>query len=222
MTENNKAIVALVKAQTEMGKALKDTKNPHFGKSYADLASVMSAAQPALNSNGFAIVQVDGLDDKGNYVDTKFLHESGEEFSSRIYLKIGKPDMQGYGSAQTYARRYGLMGLAGIAPEDDDGNLAAKSPQKQPPMSEATQQAREDGVLDGLSDNASPREKAEAYAKAIIADIRAKKSEKGLEGVWGKWTKWIGALQDKHSDLYSEVFDVYEEEIGKYKEGSAE
>jgi hypothetical protein len=41
--------------------------------------------------------------------------------------------MQGYGSAVTYARRYGLMGMAGIAPEDDDGNAAAKSPPKDEP-----------------------------------------------------------------------------------------
>ena len=43
-------------------------------------------------------------------------------------LIVGKNDMQGYGSAVTYARRYGLMSMAGIAPEDDDGNAAAKSP----------------------------------------------------------------------------------------------
>jgi hypothetical protein len=35
--------------------------------------------------------------------------------------------MQGFGSAVTYARRYGLMAMAGIAPEDDDGNAAAKA-----------------------------------------------------------------------------------------------
>ena len=39
-------------------------------------------------------------------------------------LIVGKNDMQGYGSAVTYARRYGLMCMAGIAPEDDDGNAA--------------------------------------------------------------------------------------------------
>jgi hypothetical protein len=39
--------------------------------------------------------------------------------------------MQGYGSAVTYARRYGLMAMAGIAPEDDDGNAAAKAAPKQ-------------------------------------------------------------------------------------------
>ena len=36
--------------------------------------------------------------------------------------------MQGLGSAITYARRYALMAIVGLAPEDDDGNKAAESP----------------------------------------------------------------------------------------------
>jgi hypothetical protein len=50
-----------------------------------------------------------------------------------VPLIVSKNDMQGYGSAVTYARRYGLMAMAGIAPEDDDGNAAAKSAPKQEP-----------------------------------------------------------------------------------------
>jgi hypothetical protein len=43
-----------------------------------------------------------------------------------------KADPQGEGSALTYARRYALMAIAGIAPEDDDGNAAAKAVQREP------------------------------------------------------------------------------------------
>jgi len=136
MTESNEAIKALIKAQTEMGKALKDTKNPFFKSKYADLTSVMAAVMPALSANGFAMIQPDGMDDRGVYVETIFMHESGEKFSTRIYLTIGKGDMQGYGSAQTYARRYGLMGLAGVAPEDDDGNHASEHPKQNGPSAD--------------------------------------------------------------------------------------
>lgn len=121
------AIKAFVKAQKEMGPALKDRANPAFKTKYADLGSVQEACFPSLHANGFAVMQPSGFDDHGEFVETVFLHESGHQFSTRVYLKIGKQDMQGWGSAQTYARRYGLMGLAGIAPEDDDGNAAAKS-----------------------------------------------------------------------------------------------
>src|SRR6185503_9154188 len=40
-------------------------------------------------------------------------------------LPVSRADAQGFGSALTYARRYGLSAAVGIAPEDDDGNLAA-------------------------------------------------------------------------------------------------
>src|SRR5690606_4965418 len=39
---------------------------------------------------------------------------------------VSKRDAQGFGSAITYARRYALMAIAGIAPVDDDGNEAVK------------------------------------------------------------------------------------------------
>lgn len=121
------AIKALAKAQTEMGKALKNARNPHLKAKYADLGSVMDACFAALHANGFAVMQPCGRDDFGQFVDTVLAHESGDTFASRVHLVIGKADMQGVGSAITYARRYGLLGMAGLAPEDDDGE-AQKAP----------------------------------------------------------------------------------------------
>lgn len=123
------AIKALCKAQTEMGKAIKNAKNPHLKSNYADLGAVMEACFDALHSNGFAVMQPGGADEFGPYVETVFAHESGDTFRSRVYLVIGKQDMQGVGSAITYARRYGLLGMAGLAPEDDDGEATKKAPQ---------------------------------------------------------------------------------------------
>lgn len=118
---------ALAKAQMEMGKALKDSSNPHFKSKYADLGSVMDACLPALNKHGIAVMQPTYDDESGRYVETVLLHESGESLKCRVPLIVQKNDMQGYGSAVTYARRYGLMCMAGIAPEDDDGNAAVKA-----------------------------------------------------------------------------------------------
>jgi hypothetical protein len=115
---------ALIKAQKEMGKALKNATNPHFRSNYADLKSVVEAVMPAFLANGFAVTQPNGADELGDHVKTILLHESGATFVSKVYLRLGKQDMQGYGSATTYARRYGLLGMAGVAPEDDDGNAA--------------------------------------------------------------------------------------------------
>ena len=46
--------------------------------------------------------------------------------SGLLHVPASKQDAQGYGSALTYARRYSLMAICGIAPEDDDGNRASK------------------------------------------------------------------------------------------------
>ena len=124
---------ALALAQAEMGKALKDSTNPHFKSKYADLASVMDACIPSLSKNGIAVLQPPFDDETGRFVKTILAHgASGETLECRVPLIIGKNDMQGYGSAVTYARRYGLMSMAGIAPDDDDGNAAAASAPKPP------------------------------------------------------------------------------------------
>jgi hypothetical protein len=121
---------ALAAAQADMGPALKDSVNPAFKSKYADLASVMAACLPALNAHGIAVIQPPYQDETGSrYVKTVFVHgETGETAECAGPLIVAKSDMQGYGSAVTYARRYGLMSMAGIAPEDDDGNAAAKAP----------------------------------------------------------------------------------------------
>lgn len=125
---------ALAKAQANMGKAIKANKNDHFRSKYADLGNVMDACLPALNEVGIALIQPTGTDELGNFVETILIHgESGEQLSCRVPLILGKNDMQGFGSAVTYARRYGLMAMAGIAPEDDDGNAAAASAPKGKP-----------------------------------------------------------------------------------------
>lgn len=134
MTETPKhesIAAALAAAQAEMGRALKESNNPHFRIKYADLGNVMDACMPALNKHGIALIQPTCEDENGRYVETVLMHTSGQELRCRVPLIVSKNDMQGYGSAVTYARRYGLMAMAGIAPEDDDGNAAAKAPPKQ-------------------------------------------------------------------------------------------
>ena len=119
---------ALVKAQKAFGPALKTNTNPHFKNKYADLSACVEAVIDALNENGIALVQRNVETETGVCVETVFVHESGEMLSSGpLHVPAAKQDPQGYGSALTYARRYSLMAACGIAPEDDDGNAAAKA-----------------------------------------------------------------------------------------------
>jgi hypothetical protein len=119
---------ALVKAQREFGPALKTSTNPHFRSRYADLSACVEAVLDALNNNGIYLMQLTEEHEGGVKVSTTFIHESGEQISGgSLFMPATKHDAQGFGSALSYARRYSLMAACGIAPEDDDGNLASKT-----------------------------------------------------------------------------------------------
>lgn len=185
------AAKAFIKAQSEMGKAIKNAANPHLKSKYADLGSVMDAALPALHANGFGLMQPAGADDRGQYVDTVLLHEGGERFVSRVYLIMGKQDMQALGSAQTYARRYGLLGMAGLAPEDDDGE-ATKAPTRQQQPRQPTQ------------DN-SPAFNARAEADRIIANLRAQASINDMADAWRAETAARKSVFEADEKLHEEI-----------------
>ena len=120
-----KIAAALVKAQGAMGNAVKDSKNPFFKSSYADLNAVREACLPALNANGVSVLQPTIHIDGKAYVETVLLHESGEFISSLTEVLCVKPnDPQAHGSGISYARRYGLQSLVNLGSADDDGEGA--------------------------------------------------------------------------------------------------
>lgn len=120
-----KIAAALVKAQSIMGNAIKDAKNPFFKSSYANLNAVREAVLPAMNANGISVLQPTIHIDGKSFVETVLLHESGEFISSLTEVIVSKAnDAQQQGSGISYARRYGLQSLANISAEDDDGEAA--------------------------------------------------------------------------------------------------
>lgn len=113
--------LALVKAQSKMGGAVKGASNPYFKSKYSDLNSVIEACKVDLNDQGISVLQPVCSDEHGDYVETILLHTSGEFLSSRMKLRTQKEnDMQAYGSAISYARRYGLQAMVFIPSSDDD------------------------------------------------------------------------------------------------------
>lgn len=121
----NELAAALAKAQGQMEGAKKDSDNPFFKSKYADLSSVVDAIRGAFAEHGLSYVQLpEPCEGEEVAVDTVLMHSSGQWISSRTVVPVTKKDAQGYGSALTYARRYGLQAIAGVAAEDDDGNAA--------------------------------------------------------------------------------------------------
>jgi hypothetical protein len=128
---------ALAAAQLEMGPAIKDKVGNIPGKDgrqgysygYATLAACFEAIQP-LHKQGIAVTQIPLDGGNGVLVATMLMHESGEWIRGDLWLPVTQQTPQGFGSALTYCRRYGLSTLCGLASDDDDGDAATHGPQK--------------------------------------------------------------------------------------------
>lgn len=124
----NKIAPAFVAAKKAFGPALKDKANPAFKSKYADLGACLEAVEDSLLANGIALYHESTEDAAGITIECILLHESGEMIrGGKLHVPAVKHDAPGFGSAMTYARRYSVMAVCGIAPEDDDGNAAAKA-----------------------------------------------------------------------------------------------
>lgn len=121
-------LAALSKAQATMKPAVKDKKNPYYESKYASPESVQEATKESLAQNGLSVIQL--IEEcNGTHLRTILGHSSGQWIASSFKLLITKLDMQGAGSAITYARRYAVSAILNVASdEDDDANLAADVP----------------------------------------------------------------------------------------------
>ena len=129
--EINELSAALSKAQGKIVGAVKDSANPFFRSKYADLATCWDACREQLSSNGLSVIQGCEAGDGFLAVTTRLMHSSGQyvESTLRVHPKDDSP--QAYGSAITYARRYALAAMVGLAQVDDDAE-AAQGRNKQP------------------------------------------------------------------------------------------
>jgi hypothetical protein len=118
---------ALIAAQKEISNAKMDSKNPHFKSDYASLEAHIAAIKPALSKHELALYQSTLIDKDQLILKTTLVHLSGEAFETSTPMLLSKNDMQGLGSAMTYARRYAIAALFNTGSgTDDDANLSVK------------------------------------------------------------------------------------------------
>jgi hypothetical protein len=113
-------VPALLKARQSINPLTKEAENPFFHSKYATLDSIIEATKESLLSNGLWIIQGQNT--------TRLVHESGEWIEIEVNLPAAKNDPQGFGSAMTYARRYGYSAILGLATEEDDDANGATAP----------------------------------------------------------------------------------------------
>jgi hypothetical protein len=120
----NELANALCNAQSQMGGAVKDSANPFFKSSYADLTSVIKAIKQPFADNGLSYTQFPVTDENGMGVCTRLMHVSGQWLEGQFTLPVVKRDPQAASSSLTYARRVSLSSIAGIPTADDDAESA--------------------------------------------------------------------------------------------------
>mgnify|MGYP004475632217 CR=1 FL=1 len=126
--------------RTKLREAMADMVNPtksktasvptKSGKSYqyqyTTLAEVLGIVRPALQEHGLGLRQSIGFAETGLTLRTDVFDEESDMTLDERPVYENK-DPQGFGSYETYMRRYSLLTAFGLAADDDDGQAAVKS-----------------------------------------------------------------------------------------------
>ena len=152
MLKKSESIQNLTKAMAEFQKAVKqpvkNADNPYFGSKYVPLESLVKAVMETGSPLGISFMQYTQVNENGDLgLCTVVMHSSGEymEFPP-LPIRPENNRPQATGSAITYARRYSLSSIFGIASEeDDDGNEASGLTRqaKQQPKAQQKQQIKQ-------------------------------------------------------------------------------
>ena len=180
---------------------LKNKQNPHLRNRYADLASVLEVVRPALQEVGICLLQSADLEMIGGVlcrvVTTRLQHKSGEWIAARAAATEGDPlkgtsAAQAAGSSITYLKRYGLLAILGLNPDDDDdGHAAGQRRQQQQQQQQRQQAAPAPAPLSAAVQEAARKLKAqgvpdERIGAAIEAGHDDDHALRNLRALWPK------------------------------------
>lgn len=124
MEEKNNLYAALARAQATYSSAQKNGYNPHYRSNFSTFEDLVQASRESLAREGLSVSQfLDSSDDDKDYLVTLLMHASGEFIKSRmrIYVK-DSTDIQKFGSAMTYLKRYVYASMCGISVSEYDGD----------------------------------------------------------------------------------------------------
>lgn len=121
----NEITAALSALAAEMRDAQKDVSG--YGYKYAAIDSYLAIARPLLAKHGLALVQMPSAGGDTVTVSSMLSHKSGQWIRSAltmpVELKKGLSMAQCIGMVITYARRYAMAAMLGMAAEDSDASI---------------------------------------------------------------------------------------------------
>lgn len=118
---------AMIKSRGEFKATGKDGSNEHQKYKYAKIDQIYDAVVPALTANGIMIDHFRfAISTNKELLVTRLTHaESGQFRQDSSWLEAEKPGNQARGSALTYMKKYAVLNLCGIAPEEDDDGVGS-------------------------------------------------------------------------------------------------
>lgn len=126
---------AFTAAQESFGALVKDTKGARGN--YAPLNTVLDAVRPILNRHGLALTQPTFVEGDTLFVRTVLVHKAtGETHECTYPAGLLTLQHQQLGAGVTYSRRYSILSILGVFPEneDDDGERAGAAGGERPPL----------------------------------------------------------------------------------------
>lgn len=170
---------ALCKVQAELKDPARDTKGG-FGK-YVPLDGLLKEVRPLLTKHGLSVMQIPTSPD-GTTISmiTVLMHTSSEyiEFDA-LTLRLGRGTPQDAGSAITYARRYALSAILGVAwDNDDDGAKASEVAPPAPAIAPKTDEKA--ALIQSIAATAKTREMSRENITALIKKRYGKNSSREL------------------------------------------
>ena len=205
-------IEALAKAQAEMQPPNKDKYNKQFvskeqpnGSMYSSLGAIIAAVKPALNKHGIVFVQRSLAAEGGAAIETVFYGHGEKIETGPVTIPSHKITAHGYGGAITYARRYSLAMACGVdADEDDDGNIATESIEKNasPPKTKPKTVKKAAG-----DEDYSTEAGAKAFLKGWIEELLPMHDD--LSGGFANNRGPITTIQEHQPAIFEEMKQAY-------------
>lgn len=218
----NELAAALAKAQGEFTPALKDSANPFFKSKYANLCSIVKACQEPLSKNGLSISQATNKDESGSWVlTTTLMHSSGQWLKSITPIITLKADIQSFGSACTYARRYSLAAIAGVTTDEDDDGEGAMNREGSPAQKKYEAKKQESKIPELLNKVTNTPLITDSQGKEL-SKLLAKCSQTYQDQVWKHLLDncQVTCYDEMSVKIFDNLISRTKEEIAKKEKGN--
>ena len=220
----------------------KDGREFSYSYNYAPLDEILDCVKDPLAANGIARQQYISYRGNQPFLRTILWHISGEWMACDYPIYLKDDGQQGFAGGVTFARRYGLSLITGLAPEDDDdgnatdGNVAATStrqprnaprtsaktrspdPVKQP-IDEDEVEGSEPTWLDQLDEKLSSEPNGTKWLKLLDAEVAHVPTKDDAESIGGlasiavAYTKAPTIVQDRINDILRKAIAKFDEPI---------